>query len=155
MSTDHDLPTFEEMFAAAFDCPQTPERRALSVMQHMTAKDAAGIYYMAWSHMRQAWKPGRANFRESIGSRFCKLLKLQEGTTREFATDPSDLERMQLEDEGEQPLERWRTADSCEIDRLLDALRDGADKSARTARRHRAKLLARVQINGDLFGGAA
>lgn len=148
------LPTYEEMFSLICNDPQSPERRALRTLG-LAPKDASGIYFEAWEGMRRAWRPGRATFRAAVGARFCRLLAEQEGPGREEVVDPADFESMEIEWAERKEIERWRVADSPEIDRLLNALRATEGKPERTARRHRARLLERVQLNGDLFAGGA
>lgn len=151
MSAPH-LPDFFDLFAIVFSEQKSPERRAL-VGTGLAPRDVMGIYYEAHEHMLKAWKPGRANFRTAVGAHFCRVLKHEMGrSSGEFATDPADLAQMHIEAApGE--IERWRGEVSDDVERLLAAMKTNATKPARTARRHRAQLLARVQ-QGDLFVGA-
>ncbi len=148
------LPDFFDLFAIVFSDRKSPERRALAGTG-LAPRDVMGIYYEAHEHMLKAWKPGRANFRTAVGAHFCRELKRQEGSqSREFATDPAALAQMHFETPSGE-IERWRGEVSEEIEKMVAALtasvaKPGAD---RTARRHRAQLLARVQ-QGDLFAGA-
>ena len=147
---------FDELFAHVFDNHQSPERYALRAVD-LTTKDAIGIYWLVWKGMMSKWTPGKAPFRQAVGSAFCRVLKLDEAVHGGFGGDGDDdlFERLQLdeviEEASEMPLSR--TASSDEIEALIEGMRRN-DLPQRTARRRRAKQIKRAEQCGDLFAMA-